>query len=80
MSKSRREFIKHGAITALSAGPLASAAASMIGRGAVGASTQVGVAPPTSGGANRKLAVACVGVGGMGGSDLGQRERLLTGC
>jgi len=75
MSNSRREFIKHSAISALSAGPLASAAASMFARGAHGAtgpSTQAGAAPSTASGANGKLAVACIGVGGMGGSDLGQ--------
>lgn len=72
MSKSRREFLKHGTLTALSAGPLASAASSMLGRSAHGAATQLSVAKPSTSGASRKFAVACVGVSGMGGSDLGQ--------
>lgn len=67
MSGSRREFIKQGAVTALSAGPIAAALASVTGRRASAAAVQAAAAGP-----NSKLAVANVGVGGMGEHDLGQ--------
>ncbi|MBX3355654.1 MAG: Gfo/Idh/MocA family oxidoreductase [Phycisphaeraceae bacterium] len=70
MSKTRREFIKQGALAALSAGPMAAAMTGFSKR--AGAGPQLAPAIPGRVGANERLAVAFVGVGGMGGSDLGQ--------
>ncbi|MBM4114017.1 MAG: Gfo/Idh/MocA family oxidoreductase [Phycisphaerae bacterium] len=66
MSSSRRSFIRQSAFAALSAVPATGAAASML-RSSVAASPR-----RQAKGANGKLAVAHVGVGGMGKHDLQQ--------
>ncbi len=67
MSASRRSFIRKSAIVALSAIPASGAAASILGRSPSPAARRRAARGP-----NGKLAVACVGVGGMGQSDLQQ--------
>jgi len=71
MPHTRRDFIKHGAVSAIGAAPLAAAASSLLGRRVDAALQQPGVLR-SAGGANSRLAVACVGVGGMGATDLAQ--------
>lgn len=67
MTTSRRSFLRRSALLALTASPVSAAAASLWGR-----STHASIARGAARGPNGKLAVACVGVGGMGQSDLGQ--------
>lgn len=67
MSTSRRSFIRKSTILALGTAPISAAAASLLGR-----SAHASIARGAAQGANRKLAVAHVGVGGMGQSDLQQ--------
>ena len=62
MSQTRRSFLKHSALIALAAGPASAAAASSL--------TTLVARRPARLGPNGKLAVASVGVGGMGGTDM----------